>query len=113
MRINMANDNKGGGDKAMPKTVIYKTLAEKTGLEPKQVAAIFEALEQLAKAELSKRNGPEEFLVPGLVKLKLVKKAATKARTAMVAGREVEVKAKPASVKVKPVVLKGLKDLNK
>jgi len=108
----MAAD-KTADNKAMPKTAIYKALAEKTGLEPKQVAAIFEALEELAKAELSKKNGPEEFLVPGLVKLKLVKKEATKARTANVAGRMVEVKAKPASVKVKPVVLKGLKELNK
>jgi len=109
----MAADNKTSGEKAMPKTAIFKELAERTGLEPKQVSALFEALEELAKEELLKKNGPEEFMVPGLVKLKLVKKEATKARTAMVAGREVEVKAKPASVKVKPVLLKGLKDLTK
>jgi len=108
----MAADNKTDSSKAMPKTQIFKALAEKTGLEPKQVQAIFEALEELAKEELSKKNGPEEFLVPGLVKLKLVKKEATKAGTRNVAGRMVEVKAKPASVKVKPVVLKGLKELN-
>jgi hypothetical protein len=100
-------------EKALPKTAIYKALAEKTGLEPKQVQAVFEALEEMAKEELSKKNGPEEFLVPGLVKLKLVKKEATKAGTRSVAGRMVEVKAKPASVKVKPVLLKGLKELNK
>jgi len=106
-------DNKTAGEKAMPKTAIYKALAERTGLEVKQVSAIFEALEELAKEELSKNNGPEEFLVPGLVKLKLVRKEATKAGTRSVAGRMVEVKAKPASVKVKPVLLKGLKELNK
>jgi len=109
----MATENKTAGDKAMPKTAIYKALAEKTGLEPKQVQAVFEALEELAKEQLAKKNGPEEFLVPGLVKLKLVKKAASPAGTRNVAGRMVEVKAKPASVKVKPVVLKGLKELNK
>jgi nucleoid DNA-binding protein len=108
----MATDNKTG-EKAMPKTEIFKKLAEKTGLEPKQVGSVFEALEELAKEVLAKKNGPGEFLVPGLVKLKLVKKAATKAGTRSVAGRMVEVKAKPASVKVKPVVLKGLKELNK
>lgn len=109
----MAADNKTAGEKALPKTAIYKALAEKTGLEAKQVAALFEALEELAKEELSKKNTPGEFLVPGLVKLKLVKKAATKAGMRTVAGRQVEVKAKPASVKVKPVLLKGLKELNK
>ena len=109
----MAADNKTAGEKAMPKTAIYKALAEKTGLEAKQVAAVFEELEKLAKAELSKKNGPQEFLVPGLVKLKLVKKGATPAGMRNVAGRMVEVKAKPPSVKVKPVVLKGLKELNK
>jgi hypothetical protein len=100
-------------EKAMPKTQIYKELAGKTGLEPKQVAALFEALEALAKEELAKKNGPREFLIPGLIKLKLVTKAPTKAGMRSVAGRMVEVKAKPASVKVKPVVLKSLKELNK
>lgn len=109
----MAEKKAGETEKAMPKTAIYKKLAEDTGLEPKQVAAVFEALETLAKEELGKKNGAGEFVIPGLIKLKLVKKAATKGGTRMVAGREVEVKAKPASVKVKPVVLKGLKELNK
>jgi nucleoid DNA-binding protein len=108
----MATDSKAG-EKAMPKTEIYKKLAEKTGLEPKQVASIFEALEGLAKEVLAKKNGPGEFLIPGLVKLKLKKTAATKGGMKSVAGRMVEVKPKPASVKVKPAVLKGLKELAK
>jgi hypothetical protein len=97
--------------KAMAKTVIFKTLAEKTELEPKQVAAVFEALEELAKEELTRKGGPSEFVIPNMIKLKLVKKPATKAGIRNVAGREVEVKAKPASVKVKPVALKGLKEI--
>lgn len=101
--------------KAMPKTTVFKTLAEKTGLETKQVASVFEALETLIKAELSKK-GPGEFSIPGLIKLKLIKKAATKAGkkpNPFKPGEMMEVKAKPATVKVKPVVLKGLKELNK
>ncbi len=95
--------------KRMPKTAIYKELAEKTALEPKQVAAVFEALSDLILAQLGKK-GPGQFDIPGLVKLKLVKKAPTKAGKRMVAGREVEVKAKPASVKVKAQILKTLKE---
>lgn len=101
--------------KAMPKTTVYKALAEKTGLEAKQVASVFEALETLIKTELGKK-GPGEFSIPGLIKLKLIKKPATKAGkkpNPFKPGEMMEVKAKPASVKVKPVVLKSLKDMNK
>ena len=55
--------------KAMPKSLIYKELAAKTGLEAKQVSALFEALEELVKTELSKKNGAGEFVIPNLVKL--------------------------------------------
>jgi hypothetical protein len=100
----------------MPKTAVYKELATRASLEPRQVAAVFEALEKLAKEELGKRNGPGEFVIPGLIKLKLIKKPPTKAGkrpNPFKPGEMMEVKAKPATVKVKPVVLKGLKDLNK
>ena len=93
--------------KAMPKTEIYKKLAAETELEPKQIAAVFAALEALAKEELSRKNGAKEFLVPGLIKLKLKHKPATKARVAMVAGREVEVKAKAASGDIHAGVRQG------
>ncbi|MFO0879249.1 MAG: HU family DNA-binding protein [Gemmataceae bacterium] len=102
--------------KAMPKSTVYKEIAEKAGLKPKEVAAVFEALQELIKSQLTKRNGPGEFAIPNLVKLKLIKKPATKATVRdnpFKPGEKMEVKAKPASVKVKPVVLKGLKELNK
>lgn len=109
-------DNKTAGEKPMPKTAIYKELATKTGLEAKQVAAVFEALEELAKTELMRKNGANEFVIPNLIKLKLIKKPATKATTKpnpFKPGEMMEVKAKPASVKVKPVVLKSLKEIGK
>ena len=74
-----------------------------------------DALEALILKELSKK-GPGLFVIPNLVKLKLIKKPATKAGkkpNPFKPGEMMEVKAKPASVKVKPVILKGLKDLNK
>jgi nucleoid DNA-binding protein len=108
--------NKTNGEKPMPKTAIYKELAAKTGLEAKQVAAVFEALEELAKEELKKKNGPGEFVIPNLIKLKLVKKPATPGgmrKDPFRPGQMMEVKPKPASVKVKPVVLKSLKEIGK
>jgi hypothetical protein len=112
----MAENKTAGDEKAMPKTAVYKELANRTQLEPKQIAAVFEALEELAKEELGKKNGAGEFVIPGLIKLKLIKKPATKAGfkpNPFKKGEMMEVKAKPASVKVKPVVLKALKNLNK
>jgi hypothetical protein len=100
----------------MPKTAIYKELANRTQLEPKQIAAVFEALEELAKEELTKRDGAGEFVIPNLIKLKLVRKEATKGGmkpNPFKKGEMMKVEPKPASVKVKPVVLKGLKELSK
>jgi nucleoid DNA-binding protein len=109
----MADNKTAEAAKAMPKSNVYKELAAKTGLEPKQVSAVFEALEELIKQQLGKK-GPGLFVIPNLVKLKLVKKPATKAGkkpSPFKPGEMMEVKAKPASVKVKPVILKGLKEM--
>ncbi len=112
----MADNKASNPPKALPKSAVYKEIAEKTDLTAKQVAAVFDALEALIKSQLGKKNGPVEFIIPNLIKLKLIKKPATKATTRpnpFKPGEMMEVKAKPASVKVKPVVLKGLKELNK
>jgi nucleoid DNA-binding protein len=111
----MADNKTTEAPKPMPKSNVFKELAGKAELEPKQVAALFEALEELIKQQLSKK-GPGVFVIPNLVKLVLKKKPATKAGkkpNPFKPGEMMEVKAKPASVKVKPVLLKGLKELNK
>ena len=102
-----------GAAKPMPKTEVYKELAAKAGVQPKQVAAMFAALEELIGQQLGKK-GPGLFSIPNLVKFKLVRKPATKATkrpNPFKPGEMMEVKAKPASVKVRPVPLKGLRDL--
>jgi nucleoid DNA-binding protein len=112
----MADNKTSNAQKALPKSAVYKEIADKCDLSAKQVASVFDALEDLIKSQLGKKNGPSEFVIPNLVKLKLVKKPATKAGTRpnpFKPGEMMEVKAKAASVKVKPVVLKGLKELNK
>src|SRR4051794_22792861 len=110
----MADNKTSEAAKPMPKSAVFKELASRTELEAKQVSAVFEALEELIKEQLSE-DGPGEFVLPNLVKFKLVKKPATKAgkkKNPFKPGEMMEVKAKPASVKVKPVILKGLKEID-
>ena len=100
--------------KPLPKSEIFKKLAEKTGLEAKQVSAVFGALDELVKDELSKKGGAREFVIPNIVKLKLLDKPATKATkkpNPFKKGEMMDVKAKAASVVVKARILKGLKDI--
>jgi hypothetical protein len=108
-------EDKPAVPKAMAKSAVYKELAAQTGLEAKEVAAVFAALEELIKVQLSPQ-GPGLFVIPNLVKLKLIKKEATPARIGVPnpfkKGELMDVKEKPASVKVKPVILKSLKDVS-
>jgi hypothetical protein len=107
-------DNKATA-KALPKSEVYKELATKTGLQSKQVSAVFEALSELIKSQLGKK-GPGLFVIPGLTKVKVQNKPATPATTKpdpFHPGQMMTVKAKPASKKVKLIALKGLKDMVK
>ncbi len=56
---------------------ILAALAEKAGLGKKQIDSVFAALGELIARELGKK-GPGPFVVPGLLKLKVVRKPATK-----------------------------------
>ncbi|HMB03559.1 MAG TPA: HU family DNA-binding protein, partial [Isosphaeraceae bacterium] len=102
--------------KAPPKTanrtVVYSTLAETTGLGTKEVAAVFAALGALIAKELGKK-GPGQFVVPGLLKLKVVRKPATKARpgTNPFTGEPMTIQAKPARNVVRALPLKALKEM--
>ena len=98
--------------KARTKSQILGELADSTELSKKQVGSIFEEMSGLIKKDLSRR-GPGTFTVPGLLKLKVVRKPATKARKGInpFTGEEMMFKAKPARNVVKATALKGLKDL--
>ncbi len=99
--------------KQMNKSAILQELAEAAGLTRKQVAAVFDALSnKLLKRELSKK-GPGVFVLPGLLKLRLVHKPATKARKGInpFTKEETVFKAKPARNVIKAQPLKSLKDL--
>jgi nucleoid DNA-binding protein len=107
----MAENNKTGA-KAITKSAIFNELATEANVSRKEVAAVFDALTKLIKRELGKK-GPGIFTVPGLLKLKTVKKPATKARKGInpFTKEEIMIKAKPARTVVKALPLKALKDM--
>ncbi|MEE2713702.1 MAG: HU family DNA-binding protein [Planctomycetota bacterium] len=104
--------NTAGGKKAMTKSDVTGSLADSTGLQKKEIANVFAELGGLIGKELGRR-GPGTFTVPGLMKIRVVRKPATKARQGInpFTGEETTFKAKPARNVVKVTALKGLKDM--
>ena len=97
----------------MTKSAIYTQIAEKTDLKRKDVVAVFDELTNIINGHV-KRNGAGMFTLPGLLKVKVVRKKATRATTRpnpFVPGEMMQVKAKPARNVVKILALKGLKDM--
>ena len=98
--------------KAVTKAEIYSELAEKTGLTKKQIASVFEAMYEQIGQHLGKK-GSGLFVIPGLLKLKVVDKPATKAKPGInpATKEPITIKAKPARKVIKAVPLKGLKEM--
>jgi nucleoid DNA-binding protein len=94
----------------LSKSHVLTTIADSTGLNRKQVSAVFDEIESLIERSIGKR-GLGEFTLPGLLKITTVKKPARKARKGInpFTGEETVFKAKPASVAVKVRPLKKLK----
>ena len=95
------------------KTAILTEIANNTELSKKQVGAVLDELSTLIERHV-KKGGAGEFTLPGLLKIKTVKKPATKARKGVPnpfrPGETMDVAAKPASTRVKVLPLKGLKE---
>jgi len=100
------------GSKPRTKAEIFAKLAESSGLSKKQITTVFDHLSELIKNELGKK-GPGLFVVPGLLKLKVVRKPATKAgqRLNPFTKQMMNVPAKPARNVVKALPLKSLKEM--
>lgn len=96
------------------KTQILDTIAEENELTRKQVGAVLESLSEVIERHI-KKNGVGEFTLPGLLKIKTVKKPARKAQKGVPnpfrPGETMDVAAKPASTQVKVLALKKLKDM--
>ena len=94
------------------KAEILTHIADETGLTKKEITMVMDSLTGLIEKNLKPR-GPGAFNLPGLLKIKVVKKPATKARKGInpFTGEEMMFKAKPARRVVKITPLKGLKDM--
>lgn len=96
---------------AMSKTQLLVELAEVTELTKKQVSTVLDELASVIERHV-KKNAAGSFTMPGLFKILVVRKPATKARKGInpFTGEETMFKAKPASNAVKIRPLKKLKD---
>lgn len=108
----MAKKKAAATKKPMTKSDIMSSLADSTGLTKKEVASVFDELGNLIQKNIGKR-GPGVFNIPGLMKIKVQRKPATKARKGInpFTGEETVFKAKPARNVVKVQPLKGLKEM--
>ena len=99
---------------AMTKSQMFSEIAEHTALSKRDVASVFDALETVIERHVQK-GAVGYCTVPGLMKIKTVKKPAQKARQHVPnpfrPGEFMDVKAKPASTRVKILALKKLKDM--
>lgn len=102
----------GARGKPRTKSEIFGTIADKVGISKKEVAGVFDTMQQMIAADLKKGNAGA-FNVPGMMKVTVRRKPATKARKGInpFTGEPTVFKAKPARniVKIRP--LKGLKDM--
>lgn len=108
----MATKKAAAAAKAMTKTEILTALAEGTGLSKKEVASVLDELSTVIGNSIGK-GGPGVFNLPGLLKVKVIRKPATKAHKGInpFTKEETMFKAKPARNVVKVLPLKALKDM--
>lgn len=102
---------KSGRPKPATKGEVFSSIAEKTNLPKKDVAAVFTAMSDLILKELKSKTGGT-FVIPGLLKLTVDTKPATKAKQGInpFTKEPMTIKAKPARKVVKARPLKALKD---
>ncbi len=96
----------------MTKSVILNEITANTGLTKKQVSSVIDELAILIERHIKKR-APGQFTLPGLMKIEVKRKPATKARKGFnpFTKEETVFKAKPARNVVKIRPLKKMKDM--
>ena len=97
---------------AMTKSAILDEIAGNTGLSKKQVSSVFNELTTLIERHI-KKGAVGQFALPGLMKIEVKRKPATKARKGInpFTGVETMFKARPARNVVKIRPLKKVKDM--
>lgn len=100
------------GRKPFTKSQFIATICDQTGVSRKEVVAVLESIGKIINAHVQKQ-GPEIFSWPGMFKIQVVKKPATKARQGVnpFTGETMLFKAKPASRRIKIRPLKQLKTM--
>lgn len=100
--------------KPFTKTQLLAELAENTGLTKKDVSNVLDELSVVIDRHIRKR-ATGSFTLPGLLKVKTVKVPARRAQKGVPnpfkPGETMDVAARPASVRVKVLPLKKLKDM--
>jgi nucleoid DNA-binding protein len=95
------------------KTAILNEISDNTELSKRQVSAVLDELTNIIERHLKKR-GVGEFTLPGLLKIKSVKRPARPARknvpNPFKPGELMDIPKKPATTRVKILPLKKLKD---
>jgi nucleoid DNA-binding protein len=96
------------------KSQLISAISETTELPKKDVGNVISELSNIIEGHL-KRNAAGVFTFPGLLKMKVVRKPATKARKGInpFTGEETVFKAKPARNVVKIQPLKAVKEMAK
>ncbi len=97
--------------KRLTKAQVVAEISVVTEMDKKTVTKVLDALNDLAAKELNSQD-VGEFVVPGLVKLRVVEKKATEERQGINphTRQPMVIPAKPASKTVRASVLKALKD---
>jgi nucleoid DNA-binding protein len=98
-------------EKPRTKSEILTIISDNVGISKKEAAQVFEVMGDMIQADL-KKNACGAFNVPGMMKVMVQRKPATKARKGInpFTKEETVFKAKPARNVVKVRPLKGLKD---
>lgn len=96
----------------LSKSGMIKTITDVTELSKKDVVAVLDCLHQVIEKHV-RTGGPGVFVMPGLMKISVVKKPARPARKGVnpFTGEEIMIKARPAYKAVKIKALKKLKEM--
>lgn len=96
----------------LTKGSMIKTITDVTSLGRKEVVAVLDCLTGVIEKHV-KSGGPGVFVMPGMMKISVVRKPARPARKGVnpFTGEEIMIKAKPAHKVVKIRALKKLKEM--
>lgn len=106
-----SNPKQTTGREKQTRIEILRSIAESTGLPKVQVESVFSVLAELLHSHVRKR-GSGEFTIPMAgIKVRRIKKKATKPRRMLspLTGQTVEIAGKPSRLAVKLTALKPLK----